>query len=82
MSIVCVKVNVNHRMYNKWHIFRLWEENIEKLKELTGNIIDGAAEKFEDANLRFTGKIFSLPLTDITSKEDLETKVVNKLLSC
>ena len=78
MSIVCSKVNVDHKEYNKWNIFYFWEDNINELKELTGDIKD--AKGNENKNRGFTGRIFSLPLTDIKSKEDLIIKVVNKLL--
>lgn len=77
-SIVCGKVNISDKEHDKWLVWRLWNQNKEKLKNLSGEEVElnGKSDEKE-----IKGKLFAIPLTKIKSKEDLKEKVVDKLLN-
>ena len=77
ISIVFGNVSVSDQKYEKWDLWRLWDNNKDKLKSLTGEIISVSAEY---KNKKIDGKLIAIPLTMISTKVDLKEKIVDKLL--
>jgi hypothetical protein len=76
-SIVCGTINVPPDSYHKFHLFYLWFDNKNKLKDLSGEEINVS---YEDSKQEITGKLFAIPLTEIESKNVLDEKVIKRLL--
>ena len=78
ISIVYGNVNISNQKHERWDIWRLWYNNKDKLKSLTGEIIP---VKTEYKGKKIDGKLIAIPLTMISTKECLKEKVVDKLLN-
>jgi len=78
ISIVYGNVNISDQKHDRWDIWRLWYNNKDKLKDLTGEIIP---VKTESNGNKIDGKLIAIPLTMISTKECLKEKVVDKLLN-
>lgn len=78
ISIVYGNVNSSNQQHETWDIWRLWYNNKDKLKSLTGEIIP---VKTEHKGKKIDGKLIAIPLTMISTKECLKEKVVDKLLN-
>ena len=78
ISFVYGNVNISDQPYDRWDLYRLWEDNTDKLKSLTGEIIP---VKTEYKGKIIDGKLIAIPLTMISTKECLKEKVVDKLLN-
>ena len=78
ISIVYGNVNISDQKHDRWDIWRLWYNNKDKLKDLTGEII---LVKTEYNGKKIDGKLIAIPLTMISTKECLKEKVVDKLLN-
>ena len=78
ISIVYGNVNISNQKHERWDIWHLWDDNKDKLKSLTGEIIP---VKTEYSGKKIDGKLITIPLTMISTKECLKEKVVDKLLN-
>ena len=78
ISIVYGNVNIFDPKHDRWDLWRLWYDNKDKLKNLTGEII---SVKTEYNGKNIGGKLIAIPLTMISTKECLKEKVVDKLLN-
>jgi len=78
ISIVYGNVNISNQEHERWDIWRLWSNNKDKLKSLSGKII---SVKTEHNGKEIDGKLIAIPLTIISTKECLKEKVVDNLLN-
>lgn len=79
ISVVYGNINITNQEFNKWDMWNLWNDNMDKLKSLTGEVIQVKATSQDGKNI--DGKLIAIPLTMISTKEDLKEKVVDKLLN-
>lgn len=77
-SVLIGNINVPPKSYFRFYLYWLWSENKDKLKSSIGKEIN---VKYDEGKDRISGKLFVIPLTEIESRNDLETKIVNKLLN-
>ena len=76
-SIIFGNANITPVSENKVWMWRLWDDNRNKLKELNGMPVELNAEA---GGSIITGKLMSIPLDSINSKENLKDKIVQELL--
>ena len=78
-SIVFGSIKVSPKSDYKWALWDIWMDNKEKLRELNGKQMTVEA-KYSDRDKSISGEVISIPLEEIKSHADLETKVYQKLL--
>jgi len=77
-SIIFGNADVTSNSNNQWAIWNLWLNNNEKFKNLDGKLIEVSG--VHDGHT-IHGKLISIPLSDIRSKDDIKNKIIDKIIN-
>jgi len=76
-SIILGKMNVPVQEQDKWDMYSLVRKNKEKIKSLPSETFEAS---FIKGGNEITGQLFVIPLSEITSKKDLDEKVIARFI--
>ncbi|MFC1818922.1 hypothetical protein ACFL0B_07500 [Thermodesulfobacteriota bacterium] len=76
-SIILGKINVPVQEHEKWDMYLLVRKNKEKIKNLPSEAFEAS---FIKGGNEITGQLFVIPLSEITSKKDLDQKVIARFI--
>ena len=75
--IILGKINVPAQEHEKWDMYYLVRKNIERIKSLPSEAFEAS---FIKGGNETTGLFFVIPLSEITSKKDLDQKVIARFI--
>lgn len=76
-SIILGKINVPAQEHEKWDMYYLVRKNKEKIKSLPSETFKAG---FIKGGNEITGQFFVIPLSEVTSKKELDKKVIARFI--